>query len=33
MLYITNTVGDKEFKNNETPHLNEVPFYLNGIKI
>lgn len=31
MLYITNTVGDKEFKNNETPHLNEVPFYLNGI--
>ena len=32
MLYITNTVGDKEFKNNETPHLNEVPFYLNGIK-
>lgn len=32
MLYITNTVGDNEFNDNETPHLNEVPFYLNGIK-
>ena len=32
MLYITNTVGDKEFNENETPHLNEVPFYLNSIK-
>ena len=32
MLYITNTVGDKEFNENETPHFNEVPFYLNGIK-
>lgn len=32
MLYITNTVGDKEFRDSETPHLNEVPFYLNGIK-
>lgn len=32
MLYITNTVGDKEFNENETPHFNEVPFYLNGVK-
>ncbi len=31
MLYITNTVGDKEFSSDETPHLNVVPFYLNGI--
>lgn len=27
MLYITNTVGDKEFKSGETPHLNSVAFY------
>lgn len=27
MLYITNTVGDGEFKDGETPHLNAVPFY------
>lgn len=31
MLYITNTVGDSEFKIDETPHLNAVGFYLNGI--
>lgn len=31
MLYITNTVGDKEFSAEETPHLNAVPFYFNGI--
>ncbi len=31
MLYITNTVGDSEFSNGETPHLNAVPFYFNGI--
>ncbi|MGN1443219.1 MAG: right-handed parallel beta-helix repeat-containing protein [Acutalibacteraceae bacterium] len=31
MLYITNTVGDKEFKDYETPHLNAVPFYFEGI--
>lgn len=31
MLYISNTVGDKEFSADETPHLNAVPFYLNGI--
>lgn len=31
MLYITNTVGDKEFSSGETPHLNAVPFYLGGI--
>lgn len=31
MLYITNTVGDKEFSKNETPHLNAVPFYFGGI--
>ncbi len=27
MLYITNTVGDREFSKDETPHLNAVPFY------
>lgn len=27
MLYITNTVGDEEFSENGTPHLNEVAFY------
>ena len=31
MLFITNTVGDNEFSKNETPHLNAVPFYFNGI--
>ena len=31
MLYITNTVGDNEFAENETPHLNAVPFYFNAI--
>lgn len=32
MLYITNTVGDNEFSADETPHLNAVPFYFNGIR-
>lgn len=31
MLYITNTVGDNEFTENETPHLNTVAFYFEGI--
>lgn len=31
MLYITNTVGDKEFSSVETPHLNAVPFYFGGV--
>ncbi len=31
MMYITNTVGDAEFKNNETPHLNTVAFDFDGI--
>lgn len=31
MLYITNTVGDNEFKDDETPHLNAVPFYFDGV--
>lgn len=31
MLYITNTVGDKEFSKDETPHLNAVPFYFGDI--
>ncbi len=31
MLYITNTVGDGEFKNGETPHLNAVGLYFDGI--
>lgn len=31
MLYITNTVGDKEFAADETPHLNAVAFYFKGI--
>lgn len=31
MLYITNTVGDKEFSSDETPHLNAVPFYFGEI--
>ena len=32
MLYITNTVGDKEFGPGETPHLNAVPFFLKNIQ-
>lgn len=32
MLYITNTVGDREFSEGETPHLNAVPFGFFGIK-
>ncbi|MGN0523098.1 MAG: right-handed parallel beta-helix repeat-containing protein [Eubacterium sp.] len=31
MLYITNTVGDKEFSKEKTPHLNAVPFYFGGL--
>ncbi|MGN0447949.1 MAG: right-handed parallel beta-helix repeat-containing protein [Acutalibacteraceae bacterium] len=31
MLYITNTVGDKEFDKDEIPHLNAVPFYFGGV--
>lgn len=33
-LYITNTVGDKEFseKEEEKPHKSKVGMYLNGIK-
>ena len=31
MLYITNTVGDKEFLPDEIPHLNAVPFYFSNI--
>lgn len=31
LMYITNTVGDNEFKENETPHLNTVAFYFDGI--
>lgn len=31
MLHITNTVGDNEFSDYETPHLNAVPFYFNDI--
>ncbi|MGN0573627.1 MAG: right-handed parallel beta-helix repeat-containing protein [Acutalibacteraceae bacterium] len=31
MLFITNTVGDGEFKADETPHLNAVPFYFGAI--
>ncbi|MCM1364031.1 MAG: right-handed parallel beta-helix repeat-containing protein [Faecalibacterium sp.] len=30
-LFITNTVGDKEFKKNEKPHINAVPFYFSNI--
>jgi len=32
MLYITNTVGDKEFKRNETPHKSRCPLYFENIK-
>ncbi len=28
ILHITNTVGDSEFSENETPHLNAVAFYM-----
>ena len=30
-LVITNTVGKKEFEPEETPHINAVPFYFDGI--
>lgn len=32
MLYITNTVGDNEFSETETPHKNAVPFYLKNVE-
>lgn len=32
MLYITNTVGDKEFKNGETPHFNKIGINFQNIK-
>lgn len=32
MLYITNTVGDREFKRNETPHKSRCPLYFENIK-
>lgn len=32
MLYITNTVGDKEFSADETPHKSRCPLYFEGIK-
>jgi len=32
MLYITNTVGDAEFLNNETPHLNRAPLCFENLK-
>lgn len=32
MMYITNTVGDKEFSKNEIPHKNRAQIYLNGVK-
>ena len=31
-LYITNTVGDKEFSGDETPHLNRAPLWFSGLK-
>ncbi|MGN1118131.1 MAG: right-handed parallel beta-helix repeat-containing protein [Acutalibacteraceae bacterium] len=31
MLFITNTVSDKEFSSDETTHLNAVPFYFGEI--
>lgn len=31
LLYITNTAGDEEFEKDETPHMNKVAFYLEGI--
>lgn len=30
-LHITNTAGEKEYASNETPCINEVPFYLKNI--
>lgn len=32
LLYITNTVGDKEFTANETPHENKVALNLKGLR-
>ncbi len=32
MLFITNTVGDKEFSKNEVPHLNRSPLFFSGLK-
>lgn len=32
MLYITNTVADKEFSKNETPHLNRAPLRFEKLK-
>lgn len=32
LLYITNTIGDNEWKEGEKPHENAVGIYLNGIK-
>lgn len=32
MLYITNTVGDKEFSSKETPHKSRCPLCFEGIK-
>lgn len=32
MLYITNTAGDKEFKDNETPHFNKIGINFQNIK-
>lgn len=32
MLYITNTVGDAEFKKDETPHLNRAPLCFEKLK-
>ena len=31
MLYISNTVGDEEFKSDEIPHKNAVPFYFHRV--
>ncbi len=31
LLYITNTAGDEEYQDNETPHLNNIAFYLDGV--
>lgn len=30
-LYITNTIGDKEYKKEETPHLQKIAIYLEGV--
>ena len=32
LLYITNTAGDEEYKEDETPHLAAVGFYLGGME-